>query len=145
MIIPKKPKAANKQLRGLDTSVVTKKVEEEDEGLDKFAPAKDSKDVRFQEFLNKELGTTDDKPSPAAKKSKVPDAFKNLYKLPDSIDYANYNQNREVIDRKHWLTGLAEVQVEEKDKPKLPQATTVNDVSKILNEDTRKTSTGPKR
>ena len=103
----KKPNK-NKRLRGIDASASTKTVKKHENNLEKFVPAQDSKDMRFQEFMNKELGIVEEKKFPEQKK-KIPEIIKNLYKLPDNIDFDNYNNNREVIDKKHWLSGLAEV------------------------------------
>ena len=123
----KKP-AKGKRLRGIDASACTKTVKKFDNSLEKFTPAQDSKDMRFQEFMNKELGITEENKPPEQKK-KTPDVIKNLYKLPDNIDFDNYNKNREVLDRKHWLSGLAEVQADNsQDEGKI----TLNDISRSL-------------
>lgn len=129
-----------KRQRGIDTTAPKKQgaeEEEEDYSLDKFAPAKDSKDVRFHEFVKKEMGENDSRPEP--NKKKVPNEFKDLYALPESINYANYNQNQDVKDRKHWLTGLAEVSVNKSDKDKdSNKEKPVNEVVEILNADAKK-------
>lgn len=132
VIIQKKQKQDNKRPRGLDTtSVKATKLQKED-SLEKFVQPKDSKDARFHEFQNKELGK-EDNDSPAVKR-KAKEIFKDLYKLPDEIDYANYNQNRDVIDRKHWIAGLAEVDVDKNAQNRDPSdVPPVNEVAKALN------------
>lgn len=132
MVIHKKQKQDNKRPRGLAaTTVKATKLQKED-NLDKFVQPKDSKDARFHDFQNKELGK-EDNDSPAVKR-KAKEIFKDLYKLPDVIDYANYNKNRDVIDRKHWIAGLAEVEVDKNTKEKDPSdVPPVNEIAKALN------------
>jgi hypothetical protein len=70
---------------------------------------KDSKNARFEQFLNKELNKEKENPEKISPKLKGNPLISELYQLPSSIKYANYNENHDVIDQTHWLSGLAEV------------------------------------
>ena len=119
-----KANAGTKRIRGLDTAKIH--ADKKNKSLN---------DTKFTEVVNLNIETEKPKEAEegekAQKKSKIPEQFKNLFKLPEELDYANYNENREVIDRKHWLEGLAQIDIDTKNGG--TKGPTVNDVAKALN------------
>ncbi|CAI2380085.1 unnamed protein product [Moneuplotes crassus] len=121
IVIKKKTAEPTKKIKGLD--------------LDKVHAEKIAKSLnenKFAEVTNFHL-TNEKPPEEPKNKTNVPDKIKDLFKLPEELNYANYNENRDVIDKKHWLAGLAEIDVDkEKDESMNP---TVNVVAKALNKE----------
>lgn len=90
-------------------------------GLDQFVLAQDSADVRFQEYLNKEVKVGDAEAQSEVnqnKRVKLSDINKSLYELPEELNVDNYTKNRDIIDRKIWVTGISEVPLNEIEKNK---------------------------